>query len=800
MSDNAERQRRAGFEAAARAAQRRPEASGRTAFDKAEQQRDRQEAAAARAALRRQQQEERMFRQHAAAEARRQREADRITREEIRHRERVLRAEERRSGLSDRLARIDRLGRAGSTAAERGQFGELRRIERTLERIQHIEADSARFQKDPAAQARVQRVKEQIAGARSAIATGFEVGGVGPMRRTVGRAGAAALDFFKDPAFRTARDIALATTAAPWVMGKFVQGVVGMARPYLDFRIAEAQIARAGQFDRNALDAMIMPAGAFNSAVPGAGQSAAMRALGLSPHAVLRNIQNTGIAPRSAAEAFTLAGSVRSAYMAPGIGLDESVLARLLGNAMTSGAVRGGTPRALDLSAQKYFSELQRVTTTATSLGVDRSRLTNTFASLMASTRTGIPNASSAADLIARLSGSGAPNMRNGTGVLSLTQGAQESAGQLGAGGDVIGNIGVMSYFQRHGNMPTTEAGLQKAMGVTKEQWRAITGTAAGQKLLQGYLSAIGQGDKAGALQYFGELVKGSGPLALPIMERIYKGSIYGESFANNPDLYMRGEKRFLHAELGDVAALNSTTPGQGRGPSGAAAVPSSAMMQAAQKASAETGVPVSTILAISSAESNNDLRARSSAGALGPFQIMPSTMTQYTDPETGQRYKPEDAFNPEKAARVAALEFKKNQEAARKAGVPEQQVDAVSMGAYNAGRGRIPQIMRGQMADETRSDIQRFTSAQIQYGNMAIPEQRTLATGDVAGLKAAEYISNSVDVVVKGFDMAAGAATRFAAAADHAAQQLGKGHTGIPFSVAPGAGSLPHSTAPMRP
>lgn len=677
---------------------------------------------------------------------------------------------------------INRLGNLGARAADNRSYTELVRIEHELHRIQRVNEKQLNATSGASKEQKInaQRNLEAVREAKSRI--GVARGGSSKFTNMAGNVIGTGGMLFNDPALRTAMDIAIATAGAPFAIGKAVSGLVGMQQPYLNFRIGGSQLARAGGFNMNDLQSRILPSGFLNSAVPGLGQSDQMRALGLGPSDVLRNLNSYGVAPRSASEAVNIASTIRSAYIAPGIGLNENVLGGLLGQARNSGAVQGGTEAAFNMSAQRYFSELQKVTATATSLGVDRSRFANIFTQTMA-TGIGVPNPATASNFIGRMLNSGSPEMRSGQGVVGLMGDINKSMANLGPGGGPVQNIGLMSFFQNQGGMPTSEAGLKKALGVSDSTWNAMVGTPVAQGALHGYLAAVNSGDKAGAAQYVGQLIQGQPQIA----ERIFQGSIYGRAFGANADLGPRARSGFLGTSLSRSLAFSSTLPGQGAtanvGGTMMAPVLSPSIYQAALQASQKTGVPMPTLLALAGAESRGDSGATSSAGAIGAFQVMPATAAQYG-------YTAEDMRDPVKAAIVAAKEFKKNQAMARAHGVPEGQIDQVAMGSYNWGRGHTDQIAAGNMPNETRGDITRFTNYQAQYSNGAIPELQTQATGDVANIKAAEYITNASDVVVKAFDWVATAANRAAAALssiNHA-------------PMAPTTGQALISNAPARP
>jgi hypothetical protein len=324
-------------------------------------------------------------------------------------------------GGAFRTAAISRLGSLGQRSAFAGEFTQTVKMQKELEKISRTTTRQLQFETDPVKIASLQRQVSAMNVAKGRIGEGLE--SMSPMRRKVGM-GFGMLGYaMSNPAVSTGIAATLATVAAPYSMQKLYSGVLGMASPYNDFRIGTAALGRAGGFNSQELTDAILPRGVldYKGLIPGLGRDRWMQQLGMGPSDVTRNLGNYGVAERSVPDSLVAATSIRSEYLSNGIGLPEDSLAKMLGYGRASGAVQGG--KGFQDSASRYWTQLEKVMSTATAAGLDQSRAGSTLMSLQqnaASSGALSTNTSGFADLFSRMAQSGAPGMRDGSGILSL--------------------------------------------------------------------------------------------------------------------------------------------------------------------------------------------------------------------------------------------------------------------------------------------------------------------------------------------------------------------------------------------
>jgi hypothetical protein len=98
-----------------------------------------------------------------------------------------------------------------------------------------------------------------------------------------------------------------------------------------------------------------------------------------------------------------------------------------------------------------------------------------------------------------------------------------------------------------------------------------------------------------------------------------------------------------------------------------------------------------------------------------------------------------------------------------------------LAYGLYNAGPGRLNDILSGHAPKETQKGMERFANYLGQYdsNSQAMSDFRRLATGGAADLEGSRYITSVSDKVVAAFTGAATAVEGLATAAIHAKQAL---------------------------
>ena len=422
------------------------------------------------------------------------------------------------------------LGGRGQRAAEGREWTGLARVEQELRRIERVNlAILANDVKSTAEQkANATRNIDAVRSARARIGAGRS-GNSGVMNAVGGVIGEAGLMLINPVA-----DAALAATmglaTSPFLISGALNKAVQLSRPYYNLRETTAGIGRAGNFNsRDLMDRLLPTSG---------GSPEWMKSQGLTTSMATGILGDYGIAPRSASEAVGIIRDVRSASLSRYMGLGDSALAGSAALARTLG-VTGLEPGGGSASAEgftgtvsaesgrsRYFATLQKVMASATSQGLDHAQaLKNVEGLLRATAGAGAAtvNAGAAANFWGRMTSSGLPGMRSGEGIASAMASVNQSFDQIGVGGSPAQNVMTMSYFNRHGGMPTNEAGLEKMVGMSDQDWAGMKANPGQAEMIQNYLGAAGQ-NPALALTYLKPFLVGRGDL----MNQFYDGSGFG--------------------------------------------------------------------------------------------------------------------------------------------------------------------------------------------------------------------------------------------------------------------------------
>jgi hypothetical protein len=483
--------------------------------------------------------------------------------------------------VAHQVAAMMRLANIAQHAGLRGDTRELVRMEAELKRIRAIAEKTYKYDTDPNAQANLRRIRDaayvgeqrivsglsgnarhgagafaaltggrysnmmatvgRLRGGYAAVQAGMSRGGIGGIAEGLGALGGLEGAAMIGGTAAAGVGLGLGVAFAPNIASAAYRKLYSMQAPWLNFRIASADLGRAGGFNSRDLERMILPQGFLKNemgAFAGAGIPERMKRLGLSPQQVLQNIGYTGVVPTTAEGAFGTAASIRSAYLSPNMGLSEQQLGNMLGQGYALGTVKPG-------AENKYFETLQRVMTVATGAGLDRSRVGSTMSSLLQGAASAgalsSPNFNALGDMWNRLVQSGAPGMRSGEGVVSYANAVNASLGSMGIGGDVGKTTILQSFLMRTGGLPKSEDALRRRLGVSKKDWDSswVSGSAA-QQALQAYLQAANDNNPL-ALNYLSALTVGHPEIA----DTIFSGSAFG----NMPDY----QKQFFAAQFKGV-------------------------------------------------------------------------------------------------------------------------------------------------------------------------------------------------------------------------------------------------------
>lgn len=142
--------------------------------------------------------------------------------------------------------------------------------------------------------------------------------------------------------------------------------------------------------------------------------------------------------------------------------------------------------------------------------------------------------------------------------------------------------------------------------------------------------------------------------------------------------------------------------------------MPTPKFRKAVERAAKETGVSPEILLGIGFVESANGLvKKTSKKNAMGPFQIIPEKDGGPGGPSLGLKSEA-DYKNPYKAARAAALYMKRLTKyyATRGPKPDPENAEAIALVAYNYGRGRVNEWLRG---------LRRVPLEPVKYSNFVL-------------------------------------------------------------------------------
>jgi hypothetical protein len=585
----------------------------------------------------------------------------------------------------------------------------------------------------------------------------------------MGRAGVAMM--VAQMAVEAIKDVA----TAPIKLNQAFAGAVGQANPWLNFRIEQARIGRMGGFDPEAMQRLMMRGG-VKGQIPMFQLTPQMRALGMGPLDVQRNIANLGIAPQSPEEAMRFATTVRQAYFG-GTGLTEDQSAQFLGRgiALGGGGVAG--------QPMRFWMQLEKVMSTATAMGLDRSDTLRTMSGLLERGGGAGLQTSQLADMIARLAQTGIPSMRTGEGILGLQQDVNRTLGGLGTGQSQAANMAFGLMFGREG-APQTEAGLQKFLGISNEDWKTIVDQPGGQRLVQNYLQSAQQKNPILALQNLG-LILQSPQSPITVNTMLERQPWFKNLPSNQQDLF--------RSQILGTSLLGSTALGAGRSLVGAN--------------TASMGMP----LTYDTSKDEGDYRQRLTAMGVRPDLIdtvIQEAKAKNVNPllmgaimmneSTGGKNTAQGAFgmsaadNPMQIAGSSGL--------ARPTGA----ADSIAKGASllqqaitRFGPGDLYNVGKAYAGEKDfTTDYQAKLLRGLTSGGVALPEMQLQAAGQMAGLTAARDVATYLGVLQSSADLAATAITNMTGAVNRFVERLGSSGAVSPWL---GEGFIPNAAQPIE-
>lgn len=651
---------------------------------------------------------------------------------------------------------VNRLGNLGARAADNRNYRELVRIEHELRRIErtsekHLAVDSAATAEQKVnARRSIDAVKE----ARTKIGVA-RAGNSGLMNFAGNMVGTASL-LMTNPYVDVALAAAGFTLGLPFLSNGVVNKVMGMSKPYTDFRQGTAALSRGGNISSLGLG------GKFFQRGPA---TAAQKFLGLTPQDNLRLLNAYGIAPTSVLQGNALPQDIRMASFQPFMGLSDTQLAQGLKISRTLGVTRGSmessilsayptengysTSASLTTDSDKYFEKLRKVMATATREGLDHSDVAAGFNNLlMMGARSGAANvnAGAIANFQGTLMSSGLPGMRSGEGIAATLAGMNAAVSNTGIGGAPARNTMWLSYFNRHGGPPKTAAALAQFLGWDKQTLASKMADPTQKQLIDNYLRAAQTGNGGFTLQYLQPFLQNRPDL----MAKAFEGSVYGGASPLLKPLIFGNVTGSGY--LGGVALQTGGAPASG---GMAIRMPDSDVAAALKAAATQTGLPLGMVQGLAFSESGFNAGA-TNGSHVGLMQLGKEVRSDYEVPDNAK-------YDPRTNALVGSQYFKK-----MLASFPISDPDRVlhAIERYKGG-GTVADIMAGKVRPEVQNEAQRAAAYMTAFENTPQNINASLANQGQSNLISGEYAFRTAGEAVGG--MSGDAALTAAGAVDSA-------------------------------
>ena len=406
-------------------------------------------------------------------------------------------------GTSADVALISKLGSRGTSAAFNGDRRELRKMEKNLDRIvSNTGKEVAVLTKSgasPEAIGAKQRVLNSVSAQREAInrARKFSPNAHKLRGGLLGDIGMGALlegaGEFAAPV-AAAGALGYAFLRSPNIMSNMASGIVSSASPYMNLRIAAANLGRAGGLNSQNLLLGIHPNGPYSPKW--------MSKYGIGPQKALGILSGYGIQQQYSSQSLGIVKAIARAKYLPYMG-EESYgsLEKSLNLKNTLGLAGGNNA---------YFNKMSGVLKFAVKHGLDSASVLQTMnkslsmaasQGAMSLSYRGLPSFQE------RLMGGGGAYFRSGAGVLSTEE-------QLNAGTNMIGRVpfptvAAMEYarYKNGGKLPTSMGGMRKLFGASK--LNALMKNKGSAQAIRNIIA----GDKGGMYQVFSanirELLRG---------------------------------------------------------------------------------------------------------------------------------------------------------------------------------------------------------------------------------------------------------------------------------------------------
>ena len=456
-----------------------------------------------------------------------------------------------------------RLGNLGQRAAVTREYSELVKIQHELQRIEKITERSAKFASSPTDQSNLIRQRDALLTARSRISSGMS--GNSPLRNRIGTSAAkttmalgAAGALMEQPEVAAVAAI----VAAPYVANKFYSGLVSLQQPYLSYVDSTEQISRGGRFRGSDLRKVTMRNGGPVQYTPTFERTPFANRYALGPLDADKILNDYGVGVTGGDDARNVLAAARGAFLSPEMGgLSQDTYSKYLGQGRALGAIQGGA--AFNSTSNAYLNQLEKIMTLAVSQGLDRSRVANVMSGLQRQAAAGGAlsiDSTDFASLFERLVSSGAPGMRDGSGVISVSQGINNTMKGLGTSDSIPANIVMGTLFDKNGGAPKTEDALRTFLNVNKKDWNSSwVNTPAAQQALINYKAAVANGNAPLADRYLGQLLNGHPQAAEALFEK--------SPFAKlSPDLAAIALSNFANIPLDQAIAIQSGYQGGGGG------------------------------------------------------------------------------------------------------------------------------------------------------------------------------------------------------------------------------------------
>lgn len=315
-------------------------------------------------------------------------------------------------GASYQASLIKRIGGSGVNAAFGGDRHELRKMERTLQKIEkHSEGTLKAIKPNAAGDLSAAQKEQQATHRRLLEGVKAQRANIAMARQMSPNSGSLMMGGAMGAVMDNPIGMVAAIGASPWILGAAAKTVVGMSEPYASLRTGMARLARGGGATTNGL----------MSAVMGYGGWAAKH--GLSPDDQMRLFQEYGGPARNRTQFHRVMEAVGHAqYTAGWAGISNKTVASTLGLYKMLGI---GNSR--DFKAQE--NRASHLLTYAVSQGLNKSHVLNTMNNSLrvVAGSGGVVNKGSLINLMGALYAGGGSAMRSGQGILQTVGGLQNS-------------------------------------------------------------------------------------------------------------------------------------------------------------------------------------------------------------------------------------------------------------------------------------------------------------------------------------------------------------------------------------